>query len=395
MKGRIEFECSDPVLTQGFAWAKEQALAYSHEKDLVGDWYEAALPNREAFCMRDVSHQARGAHLLGLEKHTKNMLLRFAQSIAESRDFCCFWEIDRNYRPAPVDYTSDDDFWYNLPANFDMLDACYRMYLLTDDPDYIRSSDFLRFYDLSMNEYIKRWDSNADGIPDAKPGIWRRGIPSYNEAENTGAAHMLDLICVEQRAFRSYAEIKKLIGDTQTAEKAAAFADKLCEDIDKNWWDSKKERFYLMKMPDGTYKDAEHWPCEAALYFGAINDLKKLALALDELHNQKTQNAAVEPLSHFSEIFYRYGDVKRGEFWLRTMIDPNLPRRDYPELSYAVIGDYIYDLMGIHYDLKTKSITVHPNLPDGVTYAAVHNLPVYGQEADVIIENGVSKITLH
>lgn len=135
--------------------------------------------------MRDVSHQARGAHLLGLENHTKNMLLRFAQSIAESRDFCCFWEIDRNYRPCPVDYTSDDDFWYNLP------------------------------------------------------------------------------------------------------------------------------------------------------------------------------------------------------------------RRDYPELSYAVIGDYIYDLMGIRYDLKTKSITVHPNLPDGVTYAAVRNLPVYGQEADVVIENGISSITLH
>ncbi len=32
MKGRIEFECSDPILTQGFAWAKQQALACSHRQ---------------------------------------------------------------------------------------------------------------------------------------------------------------------------------------------------------------------------------------------------------------------------------------------------------------------------------------------------------------------------
>jgi len=31
----------------------------------VGYWYEAALPGREAFCMRDVSHQSIGAETLG------------------------------------------------------------------------------------------------------------------------------------------------------------------------------------------------------------------------------------------------------------------------------------------------------------------------------------------
>ena len=49
-----EFQCPNA----GFAWAKEQALAYSHEGDLVGEWYEAALPDRQAFCMRDVAHHA-------------------------------------------------------------------------------------------------------------------------------------------------------------------------------------------------------------------------------------------------------------------------------------------------------------------------------------------------
>lgn len=48
-------------LNQVLEWAKEQALAYAFEDDPVGLWYEAALPGREAFCMRDVSHQSMGA----------------------------------------------------------------------------------------------------------------------------------------------------------------------------------------------------------------------------------------------------------------------------------------------------------------------------------------------
>ncbi len=40
-------------------------------------------------------------------------------------------------RPASADYKSDAEFWYNLPANFDVLDACYRMYLWTGNKAYI------------------------------------------------------------------------------------------------------------------------------------------------------------------------------------------------------------------------------------------------------------------
>jgi hypothetical protein len=101
----LEFTSSDPRRVRSFEWAKGQALAYAFDTgDPVGPWYEAALPGREAFCMRDVAHQANGAHALGLARHTRNMLRRFAEVIAESRDFCSYWEIDRYNRPAPVDY---------------------------------------------------------------------------------------------------------------------------------------------------------------------------------------------------------------------------------------------------------------------------------------------------
>jgi hypothetical protein len=71
---------------EGFNWAKQQALAYAFDGDPVGPWYEAALPGREAFCMRDASHQGVGAHALGLARRNLNMLKRFAENISESRE---------------------------------------------------------------------------------------------------------------------------------------------------------------------------------------------------------------------------------------------------------------------------------------------------------------------
>src|ERR1700737_260833 len=57
----LQFESSDKKLVQAFQWAKSQALTYAHDgSDPVGPWYEAALPGRNSFCMRDVSHKTAG-----------------------------------------------------------------------------------------------------------------------------------------------------------------------------------------------------------------------------------------------------------------------------------------------------------------------------------------------
>ena len=56
-------------------------MNYAYDGDPVGLWYEAALPGRRAFCMRDVSHQVAGAQALGLSSYTHNMLRHFAENI--------------------------------------------------------------------------------------------------------------------------------------------------------------------------------------------------------------------------------------------------------------------------------------------------------------------------
>ena len=57
----VEFLSSDKQLCRGFSWARKQAMEYVRDQAAAGPCYEAALPGRDAFCMRDAAHQSGGA----------------------------------------------------------------------------------------------------------------------------------------------------------------------------------------------------------------------------------------------------------------------------------------------------------------------------------------------
>src|SRR6478752_4450848 len=192
----IEFQSSDTALQIAFYRAKEMALSYKGDQnDPVGPWYEAALPSRNAFCIRDVSHQAIAAEVLGLHAANKNMLTQFVSNISESKDWCTYWEMNKFGKPAPEDYRNDTAFWYNLNANFELLYTCWRMYLWTGDSSYITQPVFKTFFNLTLTRYIDRWSLQVDSLlkrpayPNA-PSPFNfndyfhrcRGIPSYYEA---------------------------------------------------------------------------------------------------------------------------------------------------------------------------------------------------------------------
>ena len=159
----LRFESSDKNLELTFLWGEKMALSYAHHgDDAVGCWYEAALPSRNAFCMRDAAHQSIGAEILGLSKHNYNMMSKFAANISESKDWCTYWEIDKDDKPCPADYETDNDFWYNLNANFDVMYACWRLYEWTGDKRYIEDAAFNKFYSLSAKEYVDSWQLNPE-----------------------------------------------------------------------------------------------------------------------------------------------------------------------------------------------------------------------------------------
>ncbi len=380
----LEFSSSLAALNQAFAWAKKQALDYVFTGDPVGDWYEAALPNREAFCMRDVSHQAAGANALGLAAINKNLFRKFAVNISESKDWCTYWEINRQDKPAPIDYRNDKEFWYNLPANFDVLDAVGRQYLWTGDRDYLDDAVFLNFYERTVKDYVERWALAPDRIM-VRPAVMNlavpldpkdpyrasRGLASYNEDEeglNVGA----DLPAAQYAAYKTYALILERRGD---AAGAAVFAKKASEAkafFHRTWWDPVAGRYFVFHSPDGRFRHGIGQ--EFLLYFGVAAEGAPTTQAVREAVERQDIN--IEMRSYYPEIFFRHG---RDAAALRTILylcDPATERREYPEVSFAVIGALTRGLMGIEPDARDGSAATLSRLPGEIDCAEIKNVPL-------------------
>jgi hypothetical protein len=397
---KLGFDSSDASLMHAFEWAKRQSMAFAYEDDPVGPWYEAAEPGREAFCMRDTAHQAMGAHALGLVRHNHNMLRRFAENISDARDWCSLWEIDRYNRPAPVDYRNDAEFWYNLPANFDVLDCCYRMYLWSGDLSYVNDPVFLNFYERTVTDYVERWVLgakevmqrprlvNVRGMPTpGKKFQVNRGIPGYDEGSHEYTLGV-DVLATQYAAYVAYARIHEVRGE---AEPAAAMLQRAADVkalVNTTWWNESEHHFY-------NRLDAEHRPegraGGALLYRGVVDDPARIRAALSEGRGSL-------------EVQYRYGDPDAAYGRLIDIALGTGSRREYPEVPFSWIGVLVNGTMGI--DLEATSalqawtqgfwvqavIRTQPGLGSKVGWAELRNLPIRANEVTVR-HDGLQKTT--
>ena len=362
---------SDRALERGFDRLKNEALGWVFEGYPVGDYYEAALPGRDAFCMRDVSHQCMGAQVLGLGAHNFNMLMKFAGAISEARDYCSYWEIDRFDRPCPVDYDNDGDFWYNLPANFDVVDAIYRMYRWTGDRRYLTGPAFERFCALTMEQYIARWDRDGDGIPDRVVTEGRRGIASYDEGDEAvgGLKAGADLLCAQIRAYYSASEMCRLTGRKECARRYAKRGTALEEALRRDWYDRERGLAFGLGL-DGRMRflPRNPWAEKDFLYRGLARHPEAEPI-LDAL-TQRMDDAIIELFSHLPEILWRYGREEAALRAIRRAMDRDLPRRDYPEASFCAVGAVAAGLMGIDPDGESGRVRTLSGLAD-VEWAAL------------------------
>lgn len=386
----VELDSSDVRLVKGFHWAKNQALAYVFSGDPVGPWYEAALPGRQAFCMRDTAHQSTGAQVLRLAAFNENMLRKFAQNISASRDWCSYWEINKNNLPASVDYENDHDFWYNLPANFDVLNASYRQFLWTGNRAYL-DPVFLNFYAHTVNDYVKKWDINGDGFLEHLPEYGHRGIASYEEQHIGQTKVGADLLAAQYAAYRDYAKIQRLKRNESVAQEFFAKALHLKSVYNKDWWSDSRGAFFAAIGIDGQLL-AELSPGSGGnvlfpLYFGLIEEVYKCDAALAELSLRLPINdqvtGGVEEGSYLPEIFYNYGRADIAYHALLDLMDPSLKRRDYPEVSFAVVGACATGLMGIEPDATLKKIGTFPQLSN-VDWVDLKHVPLFDNQISVL-----------
>jgi hypothetical protein len=388
-QSNLELSSSDTRLVEAFNWAKQQAMAYVFDGDPVGPWYEASLPGRRAFCMRDVSHQATGAQALGLSKYTHNMLHRFAENIAASRDWCSYWEIDYRNLPAPVDYKNDREFWYNLPANFDVLDTCYRMYLWTGDKTYISDPVFLNFYDRTVTDYVNRWDLSVNRIMTRKntatPPPFFRGDPSYEESRRDMELGV-DLLATQYAGYRSFAAIQVIRGNQDSAKMYLQNASEVKSLVNSKWWNASGNYFYAYLDNNRQFQGRGG---SDLLYRGVTDEGPRMQSALNALLEARAEPAsAVEPKSHYAEILYRYGDPEAAYAQIMDLTRAGRERREYPEVSYSVIGALVNGMMGInmkpsapieevvdgsHFETVIETL---PQLTAKTSWAEIRNLPV-------------------
>ena len=386
----LELKTSDARLAAAFAWARSQALAYAFERDLVGNWYEAALPGRHAFCMRDTAHQAMGAHVLGLAGYTHNMLHKFAENISESKDWCSYWEINRENHPAPVDYLDDAHFWYNLPANFDVVDACYRMYLWTGDKTYLTDPVFLNFYRRTVHEYVDRWQLGTQDIM-SRPRILNfhaggnyrfqksRGIPSYDESDPKFVV-AIDQLAAQYAGYLAYAQFEQLRGEAEEAKQFSARAKSMKSLVNGAWWDKSAGSYYsrvnLEHRLDG------HGLNAALLYYGITEDGVKSASALEALLKTISDGKpiGIEGQSHFPEILYRAGKAEAAYGQILDLTREGKHRREYPEVSYAVIGAIATGLVGLDAQSVVRTL---PRLTAATRWVELDHVPVRANDLSI------------
>ncbi|MCB2222080.1 MAG: hypothetical protein KQI35_16980 [Bacteroidetes bacterium] len=397
---KLSFSCTDTTLTQSFEWAQSKALSFAHEGDPVGKWYEAALPNREAFCMRDVAHQTTGAAILGLREHNLNMLKKFAANITESKDYCSYWEINRYDQPAPVDYKNDDDFWYNLPANFDIMQACYQQYLWTGDSTYIDDRDLQNFYQLSVGNYVSRWQLGVDDVlsrnrlinikhpenPDSSFFYDKRGIPTYNEGGRARTQLGIDMTASLYAGYNSYANMLKMKGDDTLSAAYDLKAKGVKSFLDSYWWDANNQSYRSVAYDDGSFDYFKVGDNQAfllyLLHFGILDDHDRITMILNRYDAFK-DSLIVELASYLPKYFYRCGYSEAAGELIKKLCDTSNLRRDYPENSFSVVDAIATGLMGVEPDASKNMITTISNLPESMEWANMDHVKVFSGSISV------------
>lgn len=232
------------------------------------------------------------------------------------------------------------------------------MYLWTGDLAYVHEAAFRNFYVRSVTDYVERWSLDLDRVmkrprhmnvrgaldPDRKLKFFR-GIPTYRETRDDFVVG-IDLLAAQQAGYRAYAHLQELRGDVESARAFFKKAADVRALIHGPWWDEEARRFHSHLREGGRF---EGDGAQALLYRDAIDDGPKLRAALEGFVERirKGPPASVEGQSHHAEILFRYGVPDLACAQILDLTREDRARREYPEVSYSVVGAIVTGLMGI------------------------------------------------
>jgi hypothetical protein len=378
----LRLSSDDTTLVSMFNWAIWSSNRFvGADDDPVGPWYESALPDRAAFCMRDISHQCIGEEINGHGRQNLNMMTKFVKNISESKDWCSYWEINKYDLPAPADYHSDHDFWYNLNANFDILNACYRLFLWTGDKTYIEDPQFDRFHRLTLNEYVEKWQLQVYRMM-RRPAIMnvysasegsrfrdKRGIPSYDEGV-PGVHVTSDLLAVIYKAFDAYSKILQYRGRRHLADEYAQKAESYRQLYDSVWWNPATQTYSYAFVGDDVLNDGG---CAMFVpWYGLMKDRVRRKQLLERI---SVKEINVEMRSYYPMSYYRHGMNTLAYHYLNDLYADK--RRDYPEVASGMIEGIVSGLAGVEPDAAKNIIRTCPRLTAATQWVSIENIPTF------------------
>lgn len=399
-QGKVEFRTTDTALQAAFDFGRSMALHYrGNPSDAVGPWYEAALPMRKAFCMRDASHQCVPAEILGMGRENRNMFTHFVSNISEKRDWCTFWEINNTGAAAPEDYRNDSAFWYNLNANFDVMYACWRLYKWTGDTLYLNHPAFDNFHRRSAQDYIRQWALEPDSLttrrayPNAPAGFdindnfhRCRGIPSY--VESVPDLRMgVDLVGAIYRGLKTWSEILAMRGSTVRSAQFAQLAERYRTHLETVWWHDASNGYYTSISNEGKFGQSEG--ATFLLWFDVLSDTSRIK---HTIHHLTSNEWNVENLSYLSHQLYRFGYWKEAYKYLLQLAHPSTSRREYPEVSFGIIEGIVQGLMGIDVDARQNRVSSIYRT-ESADRSSIRHLPLLGTA--ITLEHAKHSSSLH
>jgi hypothetical protein len=198
-EGTLEFASSDTALVEGFRWAKAQALAYRRDSPAIGPWYEAALPGRNAFCMRESSFA------LGYARSTENVTITNCYVTGA----CVLGTmLDGTFKRWPADFkvaptgrikcgTESNGGFKNISISNCVFDGCRGFALESVDGALLEDITFtgVTMRDCTNTPLFLRLASRMRGPAGVPVGTLRRiiisNVVSYNSASQFGGAGLI------------------------------------------------------------------------------------------------------------------------------------------------------------------------------------------------------------
>lgn len=410
----LSISSSNKKLEAAFNWAREKALSYvqtgksgvvdRHERNSPGTGdvpyipsYWAGYTSRTAFYSRDYCHQATGGHLLGLQRENLSMLKAFAATSTETRKWFPLWALNFDGSAFKLDSPRDDYFVREVPAVFELVEQCYRQYLWTGDPAYLNDPTLWNFCTKAVSEFIELHDTRIpNGVAEGDgSGDIFRGSATYNEvASDSPLIESGDAIACQYQALLSYSKMLALKGEGGKAEEFAQKATRL-KSLFNEEWGVKKDSTGYVRGYDVKGNAPTNWGLENSWFMpmkfitepSERNDafLDAIARCMDSRWGRPSN---LEAITYIPGVFFPYNRVDEAWKWLEYIIDQ--PDREYPEVSYTLIGHVVEGMLGLEPNLPGGSFSTVSRLPDAVGSVEVSDIPLGDHRINVAHE-GLTK----